>query len=123
MSAGELRSRWDGPFFGVQGDGFEARFVLGSAAEVDAVENVDVFVRLADGTEWTATVFTLAEVHRLMDRWAVSGDAQAGAYFWCWDGLIVRDAGVASMAGVIAGLVASGEVRQVLRSSAQESAA
>jgi hypothetical protein len=115
-----LRNWWDGPFYCVGAEGFEARFVLGSVAEVDTVENVDVFVRLADGSEWTATVFTLAEVHRLMDRWAVSGEAQAGAYFWCWDGLIVRDAGVASMVGVIAGLVASGEVHQMLKSTADE---
>lgn len=96
------------------------RFVLGSAADVDIVENVDVFVRLADGSKWTATVFTLAEVHRLMDRSAASGEAPAGAYFCCWDGLLVKEAGALSMARVIAGLVASGEVSQVLRSTADE---
>ena len=115
-----MRSWWDGSFFCVEAEGFGARFALGSAEEVDAVENVDVFVRLADGSECTATVLTLAEVRRLMDRWSVSGEAQSGAYFWCWDGLIVRDAGVSAMARVLAGLVASGEVRQVLRSTAQE---
>ena len=116
VGAGEFRSWWDGAFFCVEAESSEVRFVLGSAAEVDTVENVDVFVRLADGSEWTATVLTLAEVHRLMDRWAASGEAQAGAYFWCWDGLIVRDAGALSMARVIAGLVASDEARTVLRS-------
>jgi hypothetical protein len=115
-----LRRWWDGPLFCVRAEGFEARFALGSAAEVDSVENVDVFVQLADGSKWTATVFTLAEVRRLMDRWAVSGEARAGAYFWCWDGLIVRDAGVAPVVEVLAGLVASGEVRRVLRSAAEE---
>lgn len=106
--------------FHVRGGGFEARFALGSADSVATVENVDVFVRLADGSEWTATVFTLAEVRRLMDRSAVSGEAQAGAYFWCWDGLIVRDAGVAAMVEVLAGLVGSDEVRAVLRSVTEE---
>lgn len=117
-----LRGWWDGPLFCVRAEGFEARFALGSAEEVDSVENVDVFVRLADGSEWTATVFTLAEVRRLMDRWALSGEAQAGTYFWCWDGLIVRDAGVASVVEVLAGLVASGEVRKVFRSAAEQRA-
>lgn len=109
--------------FHVRGEGFEAGFALGSAEgveNVENVENVDVFVRRSDGSEWTATVFTLAEVHRLMDRWAESGEAQAGAYFWCSDGLIVRDAGVAAMVEVLAGLVASDDARTILRPVAEE---
>lgn len=120
MGAAIVQGWWDGGLFHVQGDGFEVRFALGSAEEIESVENVDVFVRLADGSEWTATIFTLAEVQRLMHRWAVSGEALAGAYFWCWDGLIVRGAGVAAMLHVLAGLVASDEARAVLRSVTEE---
>jgi len=111
---------WDGGLFHVRGEGFEAGFAIGSAEEIETVENVDVFVQFADGSKWTATVFTLAEVHRLMDRWAASGEALGGTYFWCWDGLIVRESGVAAMVGVLAGLVASDEARTVLRSVTAE---
>lgn len=55
-----------------------------------------------------------------MGRAAVSGENMSRAYFWCWDGLIVRDAGVAAMVDVLAGLVASDEVRTVLRPVAAE---
>ncbi len=77
--------------------------------------NVDVEVRLMDGSRWSATVFTLAEVDRLMKSWAASGEALDGRYFWCSDGLIVRDPGIESMSGVIAGLLDSGEFSQVLQ--------
>jgi hypothetical protein len=120
MGAAMLGGRWDGGLFHVRGEGFEVGFALGSAEEIETVENVDVFVRLADGSEWTATVFTLAEVHRLMDRWAVSGEALGGKYFWCWDALFIRNAGVAAIVDVLAGLVASNEVHAVLRPVSHE---
>lgn len=77
--------------------------------------NVDVEVRLPDGSRWSATVFTLAEVDRLMKSWAGSGEALGGRYFWCSDGLIVRAPGIESMSGVIAGLLDSGEFSQFLQ--------
>ncbi|MEU6757155.1 hypothetical protein [Streptomyces sp. NPDC046685] len=57
---------------------------------------------------------TLDEVHRIMDRERQAGEPE-GADWWCWDGLIVRDAGVPSMVKVIDGLVATGEHETVLR--------
>jgi hypothetical protein len=38
-----------------------------------------------------------------------------GRYFWCSDGLIVREPGIESMTQVIAGLLDSGEFSQILR--------
>ncbi|MFE2738017.1 hypothetical protein [Streptomyces sp. NPDC059349] len=32
-----------------------------------------------------------------MKRWAASGEALGGRYFWISDGLIVRDAGISTM--------------------------
>ncbi|MEC7058488.1 hypothetical protein RFN57_40355 [Streptomyces violaceochromogenes] len=50
-----------------------------------------------------------------MSRWATSGEALAGRYFWCSDGLIVRDAGISNMTRVLAGLIDTGEFTQALQ--------
>ena len=78
--------------------------------------NVDVEVRLAaDGSRWSATVFTLAEVERLMDRWSQTGEELGGRFFWCSDGLIVRDPGIGNMTQVLAGLLDAGDFTQILQ--------
>ncbi|MFC8722601.1 hypothetical protein [Kitasatospora sp. NPDC057198] len=107
---------WDGPFYRVRTDRFEALFVPDPGEEPDAVCNVDVEVRLtADGSRWSATVFTLAEVGRIMDRWSRTGEALGGRYFRCSDGLVVRDPGIDSMTRVLAGLLDDGGFTRVLR--------
>lgn len=53
--------------------------------------NIDIEVQLADGKRYSATVFTAKNVSTLMDRWAKSGEYGGGEYFWCPDGLIIRD--------------------------------
>jgi hypothetical protein len=107
---------WDGPWYRVRTDRFEASFLPNAGEELDSVCNVDVEVRLAaDGSRWSATVFTIAEVERLMQRWSRTGEALGGRYFWCSDGLIVREPGIASMVRVLDGLIDEGEFEQVLQ--------
>ncbi|MFJ8907202.1 hypothetical protein ACIRIU_19665 [Streptomyces sp. NPDC102351] len=43
------------------------------------------------------------------------GSFTSGRYFWCSDGLIVREPGINNMTQVIAGLLVSGEFEQVLQ--------
>jgi hypothetical protein len=105
---------WDGPFYRVRRDGYEICFVPGADEELDEVCNVDMWVTRDDGERWSGTVFTLDEVHRLMNHHRQTGEPE-GDYWWCWDGLIVRDAGVSSIVKVIDGLVATGELETVLR--------
>jgi hypothetical protein len=90
-------------------EGFEASFLPSDGEDLDEVCNVDVLVNLENGSRWTATVFTVAEVERLMKLWAGTDEALGGRYFWVWDGLIVRDPGIDSMTGVIAGLIENSE--------------
>nr|WP_267717253.1 hypothetical protein [Streptomyces sp. CoH17] len=88
----------------------------GRSRILDDVCNVDVEVRLVDGgSRWSATVFTVAEVERLMDKGVQTGEDLGGRYFWCSDGLIVREPGIDNMTQVIAGLLDSGEFEQVLQ--------
>lgn len=106
---------WDAPWYRVRTEAFEASFLPSPDEDLDSVCNVDVFVDLQDGSRWTATVFTVAEVERLMEVWAESGEALGGRYFWVSDGLIVRDPGVNSMSQVIAGLIETDEFSTVFQ--------
>ncbi|WP_406098283.1 hypothetical protein [Kitasatospora purpeofusca] len=83
--------------------------------DLESVDNIDVFVNLKDGTRWSATVITLAQVETIMGRWAATGEALGGSYFWCSDGIIVRDAGISNMTKVLVGLIESGEFTQILQ--------
>ncbi len=111
---GSVERGWDGPWYRVRAEAFEASFLPSPDEDLDAVCNVDAEVRLVDGSRWSATVFTVAEVERLMETWKQTGEALDGGYFWCSDGLIVREPGIDSMTQVIAGLLDSGEFAQIL---------
>ncbi|WP_344344579.1 hypothetical protein [Kitasatospora putterlickiae] len=107
---------WDGPWYRVRTDRFEASFLPNAGEPLDGVCNIDVEVRLtADNSRWSATMFTLAEVERIMTRWSRTGEALGGRYFRCSDGLVVRDPGIDSMTHALAGLLDDGDFAQVLQ--------
>lgn len=107
---------WDGPWYRVRTDRFQASFLPSADEPLDAVCNVDVEVLLtADGSRWSATMFTLAEVERIMARWSRTGEALGGRYFWCSDGLIVLEPGIDNMTQVLAGLLDDGDLTHVLQ--------
>ncbi|QXE38041.1 hypothetical protein KQY30_31225 [Streptomyces sp. GMY02] len=105
---------WDGPWYRVHTERFEAAFLPEMGEDLDTVDDIDVEVRLGDGSRWSATICTVAHVETLMKRWAASGEALGGRYFWRSDGLIVRDAGIGNMVQVLAGLIDNGEFTQIL---------
>ncbi|MET8956354.1 hypothetical protein [Streptomyces sp. NPDC004533] len=109
LSRVQAEAGWDGSHYRFRAEGFDALFLPGPDEALDEGCNVDVEVRLPDGSRWSATIFTLAEVDRLMKRWEETGEAADGRCFWCSDGLIVRSPGVQGMVTVIAELLGSGE--------------
>ncbi|MFQ6144596.1 hypothetical protein ACLMNJ_16195 [Streptomyces seoulensis] len=113
-SSAPIERGWDGPWYRVSMENFQASF-LPSGEDLDEVCNVDVFVTLKYGSCWTATVFTVVEVERLMRLWAGTDEARGGRYFWVSDGLIVGDPGIDSMTGVIAGLIENGEFSEIFQ--------
>lgn len=115
MSQSGQPGAWDGPFYRVRTEHFEAAFVPNAGGDVESVDNVDVFVDLPEGSRWSATIITPAQVQHVMERWVASGEALGGRYFWVSDGLIVRDAGISNMTQVLVGLVESEELTQVLQ--------
>ncbi|MCY0950635.1 hypothetical protein [Streptomyces sp. H27-S2] len=114
-SPGSVERGWDGPWYRVRAEAFEASFLPSSGEDLDAVCNVDAEVMLTDGSRWSATVFTVAEVARLMETWTTSGEALGGRYFWVSDGLIVRDPGIDNMTHVIAGLIEADEFSAIFQ--------
>jgi hypothetical protein len=106
---------WDGSYYRVRTGELELLFLPEPGEPLDAVSNVDAEIRLPDGSRWSATIVTVAGVERLMTRWAGTGEAADGRYFWCADGLIVKEPGVTAMADVLVRLVESGEYRQILQ--------
>ncbi|WP_328786657.1 MULTISPECIES: hypothetical protein [unclassified Streptomyces] len=107
---------WDGPWYRVRTAHFQASFLPDVGEDLDAVCNIDLEVRLtADGSRWSATVFTLAEVERLMERWSQTGEELGGSFFWCPDGLIVREPGIDNITQVLVGLLDTGDFTQILQ--------
>jgi hypothetical protein len=117
---GVVNAVWEGPFYRVQRDGYEMCFVPDGREALEDVCNVDMWVILADGCRWSGTIFTLDEVRELMDRWATTGEELGGSFFSCWDGLIVRDAGISAMVRVVDHLVQTGDYENVFRSVGRE---
>ncbi|MFF0595545.1 hypothetical protein [Streptomyces antibioticus] len=106
---------WDGPFYRVRRDGYEILFVPDADTPLDEIDDVDMWVILDDGERWSGTVHTLDVVHRNMDACRESGECLGGRYFYVWDGLIVRDAGIDAMVEVVDELVRTGDYRSVFR--------
>lgn len=111
-----IEGSWDEPWYRVRTDRFVASFLPDVDEALEDVCNVDVEVQLtADGSRWSATVFTLAEVERLMKKGARTGEDLDGRFFWCSDGLIVRDPGVDNMTRVLVGLLGTGDFGCILQ--------
>ncbi|WP_024759774.1 hypothetical protein [Streptomyces exfoliatus] len=114
-SSEPIERGWDEPWYRIRMADFHASFLPSDGEDLDEVCNVDVFVTLKDGSRWTATVFTVAEVERLMKLWVGTDEALGGRYFWVSDGLIVRDPGIDNMTDVIAGLIENGEFSEIFQ--------
>ncbi|AJF69354.1 hypothetical protein [Streptomyces vietnamensis] len=115
-----VKQGWDGPWYRVRTEAFEASFLPSDGEDLNTVCNIDVSVTLNDGSHWTATVFTVAEVERLMTLWAGTDEALGGRYFWVPDGLIVRDPGIDGMTDVIAGLIENSEFPDIFQRSGDD---
>ncbi|MFE5091497.1 hypothetical protein ACFRCI_14055 [Streptomyces sp. NPDC056638] len=122
MSHSTQPGRWDGPWYRVRTEHFEAALLPNSGEDLESVDNVDVFVDPKDGSRWSATIITLGQVEVIMARWADSAEALGGRCFWCSDGLIVRDPGISNMTQVLTGLIESDESRRSFTASTSDPA-
>jgi hypothetical protein len=99
----------DDPVVTVQLNGAEALFMLGAQDDARHVENVDVEVVLDDGSRWSATFLSVAEIGRLMKRWEATGEYLDGAYLRVPDLIVVRHGGVEGMVAVLNSILATGD--------------
>ncbi|MCG3755187.1 hypothetical protein [Amycolatopsis sp. Poz14] len=114
MATEVLSAGWGSAYYVVRTSAFDAHFLVGGGENPDEVDNVDVEVRYPDGSRWSATMFTLDEVDRIMRRWESTGECAGGSYFAVPDGLIVREPGVRNMTAVLIAMHDSGELRSHL---------
>lgn len=93
----------------VQLNGAEALFMLGAEDDPRTVENADVEVVLSDGSRWSATFLSVAEIGRILDRWQLTGEYLYGAYLRVPDLIVVRQGGLEQMAAVLNSILATGD--------------
>ncbi|MFB9927794.1 hypothetical protein ACFORO_39000 [Amycolatopsis halotolerans] len=105
-----LSDGWDSSYYVFRTSAFDAMFLVGGGEDPDEVDNVDVEVRYPDGSRWSATMFTLDEVDRIMRRWESTGECAGGSYFGCVDQVIVREPGVRKMTAVLIAMHDYGEL-------------
>jgi hypothetical protein len=101
------------PLTKVQLRGAVAVFMLGADDDASAVENLDVEVTLSDGSRWAATLLTLDEIRRLMERWKTTGECLDGSYFQCADLVVIERGGIQMATGLLSRLVDTGQIRDV----------
>ena len=90
------------------------RFMPGEGDDPATVDNIDAHVYLVDGTRRDVTFMTTAEIGRVLQRWAETGEAGGGRYFWCSDLVIVPRPGVGAMVAALGELIRSGDIDVIL---------
>jgi hypothetical protein len=106
---------WRGPWYLVRTNRFEAGFLPSPGEDPEIMAKAYVDVMLPDGSHWSQTISTLAEIESLMRRSAETGEPLNDHHLSFRDGLIVRDAGVKSMTNLLADLLETGEFTERLR--------
>ncbi|GAB3174077.1 hypothetical protein GCM10027259_13520 [Micromonospora palomenae] len=103
-------------------EGAVVRFMPGGDDEPATVDNIDAHVHLADGTHRYATFMTTDEIGRILRRWAETGEAGGGRYFWCSDLVIIPRPGVKAMVAALEEIIRSGDVDVMLSKVGHDSA-
>jgi hypothetical protein len=76
-------------------------------------DNVDIEVRLLDGTRWSATVFTVDNLRSLMAKWRSTGEC-SGRYVSAADMIVVERLSDSGLRELVDELVAEGTLKDVL---------
>lgn len=70
--------------------------------------NLDLLLTLEDGSRWSATVLSAAEIARILEHWRETGESLGGKYLTCPDLLVIRDPGVSNICAVLEDILAIG---------------
>lgn len=77
-------------------------------------ENADIHIHLDDGSHYTGTLYTIANILHLMDKFARTGECAGGKYMFDPTMLIVRDLRPETIQAVVEELIHTGKVTTVL---------
>lgn len=72
-------------------------------------DNVDVEVKFADGSRFTATFFTLENVRSLFSKNKITGECSKGTYLWATEMILVESLDRETMLETVRGLIRDGE--------------
>ena len=87
--------------------------VIEGVEELDPLDdNVDVEVHFDDGRVYSATLFTLNNLHSLFNNDESTGDCGGGSYLWAVQMVIVRSLTPDAIAEAVAALIADGKLEQ-----------
>ena len=95
-------------------EGARVHFMPGQGDDPATSENIDAHVYLGDGAHRYVTFMTTVEIGRVLQRWAQTGEAGGGRYFWCSDLVIVPRPGVEAMVAALGEMIRSGDVDKIL---------
>ncbi|MFF4894613.1 hypothetical protein [Micromonospora chersina] len=103
-------------------EGARVRFMPGQDDDPETADNIDAHVYIADGTHRYATFMTTDEISRVLQKWAESGEAGVGRYFWCSDLVIIPRPGVEAMVAALEEIIRSGDTDVILGKAEGDSA-
>jgi hypothetical protein len=93
----------------IQGTNFNIQSIQGADPVDPQTDNLDLEVTLEDGDRYVATLFTLANIRRIMDQYRNTGECNNGQYFWASDMVIVHDLTEETIKSTVEDLLATGE--------------
>jgi hypothetical protein len=100
----------DGPFLIIERERFTARFPAAFSDDLERLQDQDFYVTLTDGPTYYASLMTLDAIDAVLRRWAQTGEAAGGRYFFTTDLVITPRPGITAMIEAIDGLVREGEI-------------
>ncbi|MBL7500977.1 hypothetical protein I6A84_02370 [Frankia sp. CNm7] len=105
-----MEIKQDGPFLIIERERFVARFPAALSDELEQLQDQDIYVTLTVGPTYYVSLMTLDAIDAALRRWAQTGEAAGGRYFYTTDLVITPRPGITAMIEAIDGLVREGEI-------------
>ncbi len=100
----------DGPFLVIERERFVARFPADPGEDLEQLQDQDIYVTVTEGPTYYVSLMTLDAIDAALRRWAQTGEAAGGRYFYATDLVITPRPGITAMVAAIDGLVRDGEI-------------
>jgi hypothetical protein len=94
----------DRHLFRIEHERFVARFP-DHGRDLEQLRDQDIYVTVTDGPTYYVSLMTVDAIDSVLRRWAHTGEAAGGSYFWSTDLVIIPRPGITAMIEAIDGLV------------------